>query len=499
MAEWLTQPYFTLWQSIFLKSIALVYFWSFYCLHKEILGLVGSRGIYPIKMVLDAYREKLGEKPYYTMPTLFWLNSSDRFIKAVTWLGQILPFFILFDIFSPVFFFLLWVLYLSLINVSGMVMSSQYDILLIEVGFLSIFYSVLTPPPALLVYLAWFYLFRLMFCTGMYKVLFGMKEWRTLDALSFFLETQPFPTKIAYYIYKLPKFSLKILTFTVLFIQIVSPFFIFGPQGLRLTAGLLIALSQLGIMLCGNYAFFNVLTIALCIPLFMDVNPGILYSPWSTEPVTQYHEWLTPILSIIAILLFLKQLEEFYYTFFDNGKKHFLAPFRIANFYGMYSHLSVEHYEIKIEGGDGRFWRIYSYRQRAAVDKPLRWLSFLKFSRFESILSNAGNITYHHGGWFTQLIIRLLQGSSEVGALFKSNPFTETPPQFIRCNLEHFRFTDCKIKRQTGQWWCKKSLGSYCTTFYLADKIEAKKYKRNEPRPLVPFEKVKSPDSLKGY
>src|SRR5262249_50668142 len=55
-----------------------------------------------------------------------------------------------------------------------------------------------------------------------------------------------------------------------LVIEIVVPFFIWAPRRLRLIAAGLLIFLQLAIAITGNYCFFNLLTIALCLLLIDD-------------------------------------------------------------------------------------------------------------------------------------------------------------------------------------------------------------------------------------
>lgn len=493
--EWLAQPYFVIWQVIFLKSVALIYFFAFRGLHKEILGLAGSQGVYPINLMLKALDENENWQKYFKYPSLFWLNSSDKAIKAVTFLGQILALPILFDVYQPFFFFLLWLLYLSINTASPISMFFQFDALLLEVGFLAIFFSILYPPPPLLVYVAWFYLFRLMFSPGIYKVLFGRKEWRTLEAMYYHFEIQPKPLWLAYWLHKLPKIWLKAATAFTIVVEIVVPFFIFvSVWGRAIVAGLTM-LFHFTIYLAGDLAFFNLLSMVLCLPLLMEINPGWIYKGWWMEPSTNFHPWLSPFLSVIAIFLFFKQIVALYEVFFEAKHKSFLHQFRIASFYGMAAHFRTERYEIIIEGSDDlQTWLPYVFKHKIQeVKKPLPWLSSLTHSRFDTLITLASLYSYFHGGWLTNLLTRLLQGSPEVIRLLKENPFPQKPPKYIRCREERYQFSSSKIKSANGDVWEVEPGNHFCTTFYLADKTVPKKYKKHEPRPLVPFTHLLKP------
>src|SRR5580700_6109530 len=96
--------------------------------------------------------------------------------------------------------FLLWALYLSLCTISSPFLSFQWDNLLLETGFLAIFFAPLqlwerssrrTEPPTLVLWLVRWLLFRLMFESGCVKLMSADSAWWNLTALRFHYETQP--------------------------------------------------------------------------------------------------------------------------------------------------------------------------------------------------------------------------------------------------------------------------------------------------------------------
>jgi len=69
--------------------------------------------------------------------------------------------------------------------------------------------------------------------------------------------------------------------------------------------------------------------------------------------------------------------------------------------------------------------------------------------------------------WFQNLVYRLLQGKSDVTALFARNPFPNAPPPYIRAIFYRYRFTTAAEHRQTGAWWKRQELGEYLPTVSL--------------------------------
>jgi hypothetical protein len=173
----------------------------------------------------------------------------------------------------------LWILYLSVVAAGQRFLSFQWDILLLECGFLSIFFSpgvwfyrLKTPVPSsggMLFLLRWL-LFRLMFFSGITKLASGDSTWWDLTALSYHYETQPLATWTAWYAHQLPMWVQRISTGAMFGIELVAPFFIFGPRRLRYAAFGSISLFMVLIASTGNYTYFNLLTIVLCVLLLDD-------------------------------------------------------------------------------------------------------------------------------------------------------------------------------------------------------------------------------------
>src|SRR5262249_34372560 len=141
-----------------------------------------------------------------------------------------------------------------------------WDALLLEAGFLAIFLG----RAAIVVWLFRFLVFRLNFMSGCVKLLSGDPAWHNLSALDFHYHTQPLPNIVSWYADKLPRLFQHFSTGAVLAIEIGAAFLIFMPRRIRLAGAWLLIGLQLLILTTGNYAFFNWLTLALCIFLFDD-------------------------------------------------------------------------------------------------------------------------------------------------------------------------------------------------------------------------------------
>jgi hypothetical protein len=257
-------------QHLFFVAIACNYFFAFYTLYKQVLPLFGSTGLEPIAKSLDQIKKERGKIQWLKYPTLFWIDASDRTLQVAAQAGMILAIGAFFPPLQPIAFLLLWALYLSFVTTSENFLSFQWDCLLLEVGLATWLFA--TFPSLLVVLLLWIILFRLIFSSGFLKLFRGSSEWQNLTALNFHYLTQPLPNKAAFFLHHQPKWFSKISSLFLYVLELGAPFFIFGPLEFRKIAFGSLVLLQLIIFLTGNFAFFNTLTLALCIPLLFPLS-----------------------------------------------------------------------------------------------------------------------------------------------------------------------------------------------------------------------------------
>ena len=260
-------PRYELVSFLFLRGFGLIYLAAFLSFAVQAQGLIGSHGILPVTELVEAVGASLGRSRFWLMPMVFWWNSSDLAIKAVCWTGVGLSLLLTCNLLPRLALLLLYVLYLSLLYAGQTFMTYQWDTFLLEGGFLALLLSFARMPGIWL--LRWL-LFRFMFMSGMVKLLSGDPNWWNLSALSYHFLTQPLPTPVAWYAAQLPAAALRFATGAVFFIELVLPFLIFCPRRARFCAAFGILLLEACILLTGNYNWFNIQTMLLCLPLFDD-------------------------------------------------------------------------------------------------------------------------------------------------------------------------------------------------------------------------------------
>ncbi len=477
---------------LFLRLLGLIYFIAFVSLGTQIIGLVGSTGILPAENFLQSVENNFGSERYWLFPTLAWFSASDIFLYSLPFLGAILSIFIIIGIMVAPALLLVWILYLSLVVIGQVFLSFQWDIFLLEVGFLALFLAPwrFKDHPAYKTYLTvpmvWLYrllLFRFIFSSGAVKLLSGDSLWRNLKALTVHYQTQPLPTPIAYYVHQLPIWFHQFSVVATFIIQLVIPFLIFLPRRARfVAAGSFIGFEVL-IYLTGNYTFFNLLTIFLCLFLFDDQAvrrwlPQRLFH-WSAriKEKVKITKRITIIgaSALVALIIFLNVV---YITILFGGYGRLapparyvvgiLAPFHLVNSYGVFATITNPRYEIIIEGSnDGETWLAYEFRYKPGDLGRAPPIVAPHQPRLDWQMWFAALGSYQNYPWFENFLHRLLQGSPDVIKLLAHNPFPQGPPRFTRALIYEYTFTDLATKQKTGAWWKRELQGQYFPTISL--------------------------------
>src|SRR6266487_1990431 len=481
-------------QRWFLRALGLIYLIAFVSLWVQVDGLVGGDGVSPVNQFLPAVYERFGRSAYSLLPTLCWFNSSNGFLHFLCSGGVVLSLLLIVGIAPALSLVALFVFYLSLILAGQTFLSFQWDILLLETGFLSIFLApwriwprelfwwpgaaipaTAVSRPAL--FLLKFLLFKLMLMSGVVKLTSGDNSWWNLTALDYHYWSQPLPTVFGWWADKSPEWFKHFSVAFCLVVESIVPFFICAPRRLRLIAAGLIVFLQIAIAVTGNYCFFNLLTIALCLLLIDDAvwrrQRGALQTDGGTRAVVS--ESIGSRFSILAaaivIIVILPINAWLIFTAFKPGAKwprslvffyERIEPFRIANSYGLFRVMTKDRREIVIEGSaDGIDWEPYEFKWKPGdVTRAPGWCAPHQ-PRLDWQMWFAALGTPEQNPWFIRLAICLLKGKTDVTRLFAHDPFPNQPPRYIRAILYRYRFTTAKEHRQTGAWWKRGELGEY--------------------------------------
>ena len=461
---------YSLVRAVFVRLLGVVYLIAFASFGVQTAGLVGSDGILPAAEFLERVREVFGAEGYRLVPTVFWLSASDTALTAGIVAGLVLSTSLIVGFLQRVALVALYALYLSFVSVGQAFMAYQWDTLLLEVGFLSIFLAI--PGPAV-VWLFRALIFRFWFLSGAVKLLSDDPTWSSLTALTYHYETQPLPTWVGWYAHHLPEGFHRFAVGGVFFVEMVAPFMVFGPRPLRFFAAACFTGLNVAIAVTGNYTFFNLLSIILCVFLLDDdllrrlperavrIVPRF---PTFTRPVGV----LTSAAGVVAAFVLIVGGLQMWGTFTGSYPGpaataiRWIAPFYTVNGYGLFAVMTTSRPEIVVQGSnDGEEWRDYEFKHKPG--DLARRPSFvaphqprLDWQMWFAALSPARN-----NAWFHAFASRLLEGSPAVLSLMGDNPFPDSPPRYIRAQLYLYTFSDADTRRETGEWWQRRHVRTY--------------------------------------
>jgi lipase maturation factor 1 len=471
---------------LFLRLLGVVYLVAFVSLATQVTGLIGEHGLLPAGHYLELAHSMYGGQAYWLLPTALWIGSGNLAIQLAAWGGAALAVLLIAGIAPRPVLVLLWALYLSLTVAGQSFLSFQWDALLLETGLLAILWAPAgwlprharcVPSEAVRLLLV-FLLFKLMFLSGVTKLLSGDPTWRSLTALDYHFETQPLPPWTAWYAHQLPSALHRAATLGMFAGELVAPWFLFAParlRNLRLAACAALVLLQLGIAATGNYGFFNLLAIVLCVPVLDDtvlrrVVPLRIVAE-DTES-SRRRKVLSVAVPVLFFLSAVSLVREIAYTLLPAPRAAavaglsdlvlgWVAPFRSVNGYGLFRVMTTQRPELIIEGSeDGEHWVEYEFKYKPGrVDRRPRFVAphqpRLDWQMWFAALDPAGNYD-----WLQSLASHLRAGTPEVLALLGPNPFPRAPPRFIRLRFYEYRFSTPEERRRTGAWWVRERVES---------------------------------------
>jgi hypothetical protein len=458
------------------RGLAALYLVAFAVAWRQFPALCGERGLEPAPRYLEVIPR------FLDAPTIFrWIGYSDAKLRALAGIGAAVAIALVLGlpqstalpldaglVLTMLAWFALWAMYQSIVNIGGSFYSFGWETLLLEAGFLAIFLGTAAIAPPILVLLLFRWLaFRVEFGAGLIK-LRGDRCWRDLTCMDFHHETQPMPNPLSWFFHKLPKSLHRIETVGNFVAQLVLPFGLFLPQPFATVAALLMVLTQLYLVVSGNYAWLNwvtivVMTAAIADPVLQSVVP-IATTP--AEAFAATPAWFT--IAGVALTLLVVMLSWFPVRNLLSPRQAMNAsfdPFRLVNTYGAFGSVSRVRDEVVIEGTDadsidaGTAWREYEFkgkpgdvrrlpRQYAPYHLRLDWLMW-----FLPLSSRYGE------RWFVPFLVKLLEGDRQTLALLGGNPFPDRPPRFVRALLYRYRFTSWRERRDTGAWWARSLVG----------------------------------------
>jgi Lipase maturation factor len=462
-------PRYELVSFLFLRLFGLITLFAFVSFAVQAQGLIGSHGILPLSELVEALAPRLGPERFVLMPMVFWLNDSDLAIRAVCWAGAGLSLMLAFNLLPRLSLVLIYALYLSLLYAGQTFMNFQWDTFLLETAVVALLMSF---RPTTGVWLARWLLFRFMFMSGVVKLISGDPNWWNLSALNYHFLTEPLPTPLAWYAAQLPASVLKAATGAMFFVEIALPFLIFCPRRLRFAAGFGILLLQGCILLTGNYNWFNLQTMLLCLPLFDDaalrrIAPIRLITLMPAEAQSQDPRRAVTIfvnaVALVMVFLSLVQMDERFGGSPPGSALEIddlFEPFHIVSPYGLFAVMTTTRNEIIVEGSDDSVqWREYEFRYKPGDVKRRPPCNIAHQPRLDWQIWFAALDDPQRVPWFSRFLERLLENEPSVTGLLERNPFPDKPPTYVRAEL--YEYTFAGNDQAAGQWWNRRLAGLY--------------------------------------
>ena len=264
---------------IFLRALGWIYFSAFFSLIFQIRGLIGPAGVLPAGEYLRAVAESAGPGRFWYAPTLFWLSSGSHMLMAVCWIALLASVLVVFNAWPRGGLFICFLCFLSFVGAAGEFAGYQSDGMLLEAGFISLFFApaglrpgfgAASPPIRASLFLLLWEWFRIYFESGVAKIASGDPEWRHFTAMDDYYQNGPLPTWIGWYVQHFPHWFHVATAFETLALELVLVWMLFLPRRWRIVCFWIVTPWQIGIILTANYTFLNYLVLALGFLLLDD-------------------------------------------------------------------------------------------------------------------------------------------------------------------------------------------------------------------------------------
>jgi len=491
---------------IFLRALGLIYFSAFYSLLFQIKGLIGPNGILPAADYLQAVNAALQLRGYWSAPTLLWFSASDAALMTLCWVGLLASLLVTLNLWPRASLLICFLCFVSFVSVARDFSGYQSDGMLLEAGFIALFFAppglrpglgAENPPSRASLFLLQWEWFRIYFESGVAKIGSGDLAWRwPFTAMDDYYQNGPLPTWIGWYVQHLPHWFHASATVYTLVTELLIVWMLFLPRRFRIACFFVVTPFEISIIATANYTFLNYLVLLLGVLLLddrflewvlplrflelirgkspmaeADATGAMTRTPVPRSAREEWRERLTPLrrafaglclglvfYSTTALLLWMLMpgLPLF------EGPVQALEPFRIANSYGLFAVMTHERYEIEFQGSlDGKTWVAYPFRYKPQAINEAPGIYAPYQPRFEWNLWFASLGPWQQSRFVIWTEERLLKNEPAVLALFASNPFASAPPREVRTIKYQYWFTGMRTKRETGNWWRREEVEQF--------------------------------------
>jgi hypothetical protein len=466
--EWFAAPEYWLARQVLQRGVAAIYLIAFIAAARQFRPLIGEHGMLPVPKFV-------ARQSFRTAPSLFHVHYSDRFFAFVCWFGAALSTVIVaggadrVPLWAALLLWLvLWVLYLSIVNVGQQWYGFGWESLLLEAGFLAIFLgNDETAPPLLAIFVARWLVFRVEFGAGLIK-LRGDPCWRDLTCLYYHHETQPMPGPLSWFFHHLPKPLHRIEVAGNHFAQLVVPFALFAPQPVASVAAGVVIVTQLWLVASGNFAWLNWITIIVAVSAVDNSSASAVLPVPDPPQLPGPPAWFAGLVIVFtALTVFLSYWPVRNLISARQRMNMSFNPYHLINTYGAFGSIGRIRREVVIEGTDESeitertAWKEYEFKGKPGDPRrlPRQWAPY--HLRLDWLMWFAALSPLYARDWLGPFVVRLLQNDKPTLRLLRRNPFAEAPPRYVRAQLYEYRFTTWSELRREHAWWRRDLVDEY--------------------------------------
>jgi len=486
--DWFSAPDYRLARFLIERGLGLIYLAAFLVALNQFPALLGERGLLPVSRYLR-------QVSFRAAPSLFHLHYSDSLLRAVAWTGAVLSAGLVLGapqagpLWLPMLAWLiLWILYLSIVNVGQRFYNFGWESLLLEAGFLAIFLgNARTAPPLLVLLLFRWLAFRVELGAGLIK-LRGDPCWRDLTCMDYHHETQPMPNPLSWYFHRLPRALHRAEVVGNFVAQLGAPVLLFLPQPIAGLGALLMLATQGYLVASGNYAWLNAVTMVAAVSAVPDGFVRVLLPGWGAAPPSAptpvwFAAAVIGLTTLVAVLSYWPVRNLFASRQLMNYSFNRL---HLVGTYGAFGSVTRERYEIVIEGTDATelspagVWREYEFRGKPG-DPRRRPPQIAPYHlRLDWLMWFAALSPRYAEGWLPRLVEKLLAGDPPVLRLLRGNPFPDAPPVWIRARYYRYQFTTRAERKATGAWWVRELVGGWLAPMSLGQRVDGRRSRDEE-------------------
>ena len=463
---------------IFLRGLGFVYFFAFLSAALQVVPLIGEHGLLPIDNYLGSMDQGSVTATFLQTPTIFLFNHSDFMLSALAWLGVLLSLIVFLGYANSLIMLLLWFLYLSYVNVGQLFYGFGWEIQALEIGFLAVFLVPLIDgrpfprreAPLPFIWLMRWFIFRFYLGSGLIK-LRGSECWDDFTCLYYHFETQPIPNPLSPLMHFLPDFILRAGVMFTEFLQVVATFLVFYPRLLRIIAAVIFFVFQSILIITGNYAFFNWITLVPALLLFDDQFLSRLLPARLVRAAGAAEENKIP---------FTAAQNNFFYMVFgvlvwmsipvvanlwseNQVMNTSYNRWNLVNTYGAFGYVGKERYELVVSGTSdavidaGTEWREYEFIAKPTDPERGHPVIAPYQPRIDWQIWFAAQSSPGQHGWLIHLVWKFLHNDPGALSLIDNNPFPDEPPRYIKIDRYDYNFA----RPFSGTTWERTYLDSW--------------------------------------